>query len=96
MQGDCVPGLDGAKEVFVILDPKLWVMTTLEHDLGRTLGNSLVDPLENVLHGTAVSLRGTGQPIEGAERTLDNADVRVVDVPVNDEGGPVVGEPAEA
>ena len=92
MQGDRVAGLDRGEQVLVVGDGQLGVVPALEHDLGGAPVQGLLHPLEDLLRGAPVALLVPREAVEGAEGALDDADVGVVDVAVDDEGGVALGE----
>src|SRR5581483_952773 len=51
----------------------------------------LLDAREDLLLGAPVAFWIAREPVEGAERAFDDADVGVVDVAVDDEGGVALG-----
>src|SRR5204863_8406574 len=61
------------------MDPRLHA------DLGRTVGDGLLDTMAEVGLGVLVGVRGAAALPEAAERAPDRADVRDVDVAVHDE-----------
>src|SRR3990172_8922351 len=78
---DWKPGLYRAQQIFVIVDLQARVQAPLHQDLGAAELRQLLDLLENLLLGKDIPLLRTRQPIEGAERTLDPTDIRVIDIP---------------
>src|SRR3990172_2553087 len=78
---DWKPGLYRAQQIFVIVDLQARVQSSLHQDLCAAELHQLLDLLENLLLGKDIPLLRTRQPIEGAERTLDPTDIRVIDIP---------------
>ena len=83
---DLVARLDAREEVLVPLDAEIGVVAAL-HQHGRAAERErLLDLLVDHRLGQDVALaRVARAPVEGAEVAVGDADVRVVDVPVDDE-----------
>src|SRR5947208_12848907 len=102
---DLVAGLDRAEEVFVVVDAEIRVVPSLHQDTRPAERERLLDLLEDDRLWQEVALSAvTGPPVEGTEVAVGHADVRVVDVPVDDErhpsrigaaGAELVGSPAD-
>src|SRR5262249_41660757 len=99
-----IPRLDGAEEVFVPRQRQIRIMPTLQQQLNAAYGDGLVDLAEDVFESEHVAVGRAHRTVERAEIALGDADVRVVDVAIDDVGddpvrmlpGPDgVGQPAE-
>ena len=83
---DRVAALDRAEEILVEVDPEVRVVAALHEDAGAADRERLLDLLEDDRLRQQVALaRVAGAAVEGAEVAVGDADVRVVDVPVDDE-----------
>ena len=78
--------LDQAQHLLVIREAELRVEPALDHDLRAAGLDRLPDLLENLFMGEQVGVLAALPPEKGAEAALVDADIRVVDVAVNDEG----------
>ncbi len=96
--------LDGAKEILVPLERQVGVVTALEQQLTAAERDRLVDLAEDLLEAEHVAFGRSDGPIERAEVAARDADVRVVDVAIDDvgddpvrvlAGADLVGEPSE-
>src|SRR5919198_1069060 len=86
VQVDRVARLDRAEEVLVVLDPEVGVVAALHQQAGAADRERLLDLLEDDRLGEEVALVAVARaPVEGAEVAVRVADVRVVQVPVDDE-----------
>ena len=84
--------LEPAKEIFVILDAQLRVQAALEQNLNAVGGHGLVDLRGQLLLAQCITARLAGSAIEGAAKSaVDVADVRVVDVALDDVRHPPPG-----
>ena len=105
VQVDRVARLDLAEEVLVPVDAEVGVVAALHEDRRPAERQRLLDLLEDDGPRQHVALARVARPaVEGAERAVGVADVRVVEVSVDDErddagvGAPVsqlVGRPAD-
>ena len=105
VQVDRVARLDRAEQVLVPVDAQVGVVAALHEDRRPAQRQRLLDLLEDHRPRQHVALAGVARsPVEGAERAVGVADVRVVQVSVDDErddagvGPPVsqlVGRPAD-
>ena len=83
---DLVAALDRAEEILVELDPEIGVVTALHQHPGAADRERLLDLLEDDRLRQQVALAHVARAaVEGAEVAVGDADVRVVDVPVDDE-----------
>src|SRR5215831_7202191 len=83
---DLVPRLDGREEVFVVVDAEVRVMAALHQQPGAAERERLLDLLEDDRLRQQVALALVAGPaVEGAEVAVGDADVRVVEVAVDDE-----------
>ena len=98
VQVDRVALLDRAEEVLVVVDGEVGVVPALHEDAGAADRERLLDLLEDDRLRQQVALGAVaGPPVEGAEVAVGDADVRVVDVAVDDERDPAgVGAPRRA
>src|SRR5579864_1415213 len=86
MQMDLVLRLDRAEEILVIVDSEIRVMSALHEQPRAAERERLLDLLEDDGLRQNVALpRVAGPPIERAEIAVGVADVRVVEVAVDDE-----------
>ena len=89
--------LDRAEEILVELDAEVWMVTALHEERGAADRERLLDLLEDDRLRQEVALLAVpGPPVEGAEVAVGVADVRVVEVPVDDERHPLRVDPAIA
>src|SRR5437016_3699961 len=86
----------GAQEIFVPLDAKIRMQPTLHQHAGAAERNRLVDLFANLFYRAHVSVGRAWPAIECAEGADDVADVRVVDIAINDVGDDVVRVAAPA
>src|SRR3954468_23805796 len=85
MQMDRVALLEGLEEILVVVDPEIGVVAALHEDAGAAERERLLDLLEDHRLRQQVALTAVaGAAVEGAEIAVGDADVRVVDVPVDD------------
>src|SRR5918995_5371864 len=82
--------LDRAEQILVPLERKIRVVTTLQQQLAAAELDRLVDLAKDLLEPQYVALDGTDRAVERAEVAPRDADVRVVDVAVDDIGDQVV------
>ena len=79
-------------KLFVILNTKLRVMTSLHEDLRPANCNELLDFFEDLFGGPQISLfHIAGLAVERAEFAIGVADVRVIDIAVHEERGAMLG-----
>src|SRR5437773_11817568 len=89
MQVDRVPRLYRAEEILVVVDPEVRVMSPLHQEPGAAERDRLLDLLEDDRLRQEIPLaRVSGAAVEGAEVAVRVADVRVVQVAVDDERDP--------
>ncbi len=95
VQVDRVALLDRAEEVLVVVDGEVGVVPALHEDAGAADRECLLDLLEDDRLRQQVALGAVAGPaVEGAEVAVGDADVRVVDVAIDDERDPAgVGAP---
>src|SRR2546425_12382687 len=87
---DAVPRLDRTEQILVVVDAEIGMMAALHQQAGATERERLLDLLEDHRLGQQVALaRVAGSPVEGAEVAVGDADVRVVEIAVDDEGDAV-------
>ena len=86
MQVNRVALLDRAEEILVVVDGEVGVVPALHEDAGAADRERLLDLLEDDRLREQVALGAVARAaVEGAEVAVGDADVRVVDVPVDDE-----------
>src|SRR3954467_15133581 len=99
-----IPLLDRAEQVLVPLDRQIRIVPALQQQLHAAERDRLVDLAEDLLEPEDVAFAGSNGPVERAEVAARDADVRVVDVAVDDvsddavrvlAGADAVGELAE-
>src|SRR5258706_2192296 len=81
-----ITSLHRAEQIFVPRERQVGIMSTLQQQLDASDRDGLVDFSEQLVEAEDVALRGSDFPVERAEVTFRNADVGVVDVPVDDVG----------
>ena len=79
-----IAGLDGAKEIFIPGQRQVRIVPALEQQLHAADRNRLVDFAEQLLEPEHVPFRRSDRAIERTEVALRHADVRVVDVAIDD------------
>src|SRR5947208_14110177 len=83
---DPVPRLDRGEEILVVVDAEIGMMAALHEQAGAAEGERLLDLLEDDRLRQQVALAPVSGPaVEGAEVAVGDADVRVVEVAVDDE-----------
>ncbi len=82
--------LNVLEQVEIPLERDVRIVPALYQDLHAAQGFRLVDLLADFLERERVALVMLGTTIEGAEPAVGDADVRIVDVPVDDERHNVV------
>ena len=82
--------LDRAEQILVPLDRQVGIVAALQQQLHAAERDRLVDLLEDLLEAEDVALAGADRPVERAEVAARDADVRVVDVAVDDVGDDAV------
>ena len=85
--------LDVAQQVEVPLERDVRVVPALDEDLDAAQRLRLVDLRADLLERQRVALAVLRPPVERAEAAVGDADVRVVDVPVDDVRDDAVGMP---
>ena len=85
-----------AQQIFVPLDAEVRMQSTLHQHAGAAERDRLVDLLADLVERADVSVGRAGTAIERAEGADDVADVRVVDVAIDDVGDDVVRVAARA
>ena len=86
-----IPLLYRAEQILVPLDGQIRVVPALQQQLSPAERNRLVDLPENLSETENVSVRRADGPIERAEVAACDADVRVVDVAIDDVGDDALG-----
>src|ERR1043166_2101328 len=80
-----------AQKIFIPLDTKIRMQPTLHQHAGAAQRNGLVDFRANLIDGSDVSVRRAGPPIESTKGADYIADIRVINVAIDDIGDDVVG-----
>ena len=88
--------LDRAEQILVPRQRQIGIVAALQQQLDAADGDRLVDLPEQLVEAEHVALRRSDRPIERAEVAPRDADVRVVDVAVDDVGDDAVGMLARA
>ena len=83
--------LDRAEQILVPRQRQVGIVTTLEQELHAADGDRFVDLPEHLVEPEHVPFRRSDGPIERAEVAPGDADVRVVDVAVDDVGDDALG-----
>ena len=76
---------DRTQHIFIVGKRQIGVNATLDHDLRAARRRRLADLRENLLHRQEVAILRAHLRIECTETAFVHADIRVVDVAVNDE-----------
>ena len=82
--------LDSGQELLVVVDLEIRMNAALHQDSSATESERFFDLLVNDVIGQDVSLRIPLHPIERAKRAELLADIRVVDVPIDDVADDIV------
>src|SRR5205823_12683329 len=89
VQVDRIARLDRAEEILVVVDPEIRMVAALHQETGATERERLLDLLEDNRLREEISLaRVAWTAVERAEVAVRVADVRVVEVAVDDERDP--------
>src|SRR4051812_43508633 len=86
MNMDRVMPLDVAHQFEIPVEWDVRVMTALQQNLNATDRLALVDLRTDILEAQYIALPMFGPAVERAELAVGDADVRVIDVPVDDVG----------
>ena len=87
MKMNRIARLDRTEEILVVVDPEIRMVAALHQHTRPTERESLFDLLEDHRRRQQIPLAAiAGAAVEGAEVAVGDAHVRVVDVPVDDEG----------
>jgi hypothetical protein len=79
-----ISGLHSAKEIFVPVQRQVGIVPALQQQLPAPECDRLVDLPEDLLEPEHVPFSRSDRTVEGAEITAGDADIRVVDVAVDD------------
>ncbi len=79
-----------SQQVLVPLDTKVWMQSALHQDAGAAECNCFVDLFANLVDGANVSVRCSRPPIKRAEGANYVADIRVIDIAIDDIGDDIV------
>src|SRR3954453_17110300 len=88
--------LHRTKQVLVPFERQVWIVAALEQQLPTAQRDRLVDLPEDLLEPEHVAFRRTHRTIKGTEVTARHADVRVIDVAIDDVSDDLVGVLASA
>ena len=91
-----IPLLDRAEQILVPRERQIGIVAALQQQLDAADGDRLVDLSEQLVESEHVAFGRSDGPIERAEVALRDADVRVVDVAVDDVGDDAFGMLARA
>ncbi len=80
-----------AQKIFIPLDSEIRMKPALHQDAGSAKGNRLINLRADLVERPHISVGSARPAIESAERADDIADIRVVDVAIDDVGDDVVG-----
>src|SRR5260370_42644506 len=80
-----------AQKIFVPLDSEIRMQSALHQDTRPTERNRFVNLRANLIDRAHVGVRGAWPAIERTERTEDVADIRIVNVSIDDVGDDVIG-----
>ncbi len=83
--------LDRRKRALVPLDAEVGVVAALQHDLRRTEVDRLAAALDDVIDAAHPPFLRFRRPVEGAETAGGDTDVGVVDIPIDEVRGDVLG-----
>ena len=83
--------LDGPEQIFVPGERQVGIVAALQQQLHAADGDRLVDLPEQLVEAEHVAFGRADRPIERAEVALRHADVRVVDVAIDDVGDDAFG-----
>ena len=78
------------KEVQILVDREGGVMPALQEDLDASGLGQFIELLVHLLMGDDIAVGILAGPVEGAELAVDVADVRVIDVAINDIGNDLI------
>src|SRR6185312_439461 len=82
--------LDGAQQILVPFDLQVRMQSALKKQAGAAEINRFLDFVEDHLAGQDVAFLMAQRPVERAEAAILRAEVRVVDVAVNDIGNDAI------
>src|SRR5262249_52910392 len=85
-----------AQQILVPLNAKVRMQASLHQHAGAAEGDRFVDLFADFVYCAHIGIRCARSPVEGAERADDVADVRIVDIAVDDVGDDVFGVTAPA
>ena len=81
-----IPAFDGTKQIFVPRERQVRVVPALHQQLHAADRDRFIDLAEQLVEAEDVAFRRSDGPIERAEVAPGHADVRVVDVAIDDVG----------
>ena len=96
MQMNREPLLDRAEKILVPLDLEVRMQSALHQHAGAAQIERLLNLFEDRFLGKDVAFVMPHRPIEGAEAAIFRAEVRVVDVAIDDVGDDALGMPLAA
>src|ERR1044072_4976166 len=79
-----------SQQVFVTFDSKTRMQSSLHQDPGSTQRDRFVDLFANLIDRSHIGVRRARPAIESAKCANDVADIRVIDVPIDDVSDDVV------
>ena len=85
-----ITALHRAEQVLIPLQRQIRIVSSLQQELNAADGNRLVDLPEDLVETENVSIRRSHVSIERTEVAFRDADVRVVDVAIDDVGDDAV------
>src|SRR3954471_6242536 len=88
--------LHRTKQVLIPFERQVWIVAALEQQLPTAKRDGLVDLPEDLLEPEHVSFRRSHGTVKGTEVTAGDADVRVIDVAIDDVGDDTSGVLARA
>ena len=86
-----IPLLDRPEQIFIPGQRQIRVVAALEQELNAADRDRLVDLSKQLVEPEHVAVRRSDRPVECTEVAPGDADVRVVDVPIDDVGDEGVG-----
>src|ERR1700730_7216187 len=75
-----------SQQIFIPFDAKVRMQSALHQDTGAAERNCFIDFCANLVQSADVSVRCARPSVEGTEGTNNVADIRVIDVAINDVG----------
>src|SRR4051812_29164029 len=85
--------LNMREQIEIPLESELGMMSTLHQNLRAALGNGFLDLSVHLLVGDHIGIIVAFDPVESAKFAIDIANVRIIDVAVNNVGYDLVATP---